>query len=166
MLCGIGIDDVGLWQCEEWQVVCCELAELWLLLYVGGLCKEWCHEGEVYAESACEVDEVLPLCGEGQQLLYKVGFVLCCGLSGALFEGEARRVLYAGGLCPEGHFGGHAAAAFFLLEYVCCVGHVVGGKVKGKGVLGMGMGLMGDIGLDGHIRHNGHNRHIRHNIRR
>ena len=77
---------------------------------------------------------MLPLGGAGQQLLYEAGFVLCCGLSGALFEGEARRVLYAGGLCPEGHFGGHAAAAFFLLENVRCVGHVVGCKVKGKAV--------------------------------
>ena len=44
VLCGVGIDDVGLWQCEQRQVVCCELAELWLLLYVGGLCKVWRHE--------------------------------------------------------------------------------------------------------------------------
>ena len=63
-----------------------------------------------------------------------------------------------------------------MLEYVCCVGYVVGCKVKGQaveweggdGVVGHGgiLGLVGILG-DGHIRHNRHirlNRHIRHNI--
>ena len=99
---------------------------------------------------------MLPLGGVGQQLLYKAGFVLCCGLSGALLEGESGWVLYAGGLCPEWHFVGHAAAAFFLLEYVCCVGHVVGGKVKGQAVEWEGgdgvVGHGGDIRLGGWIR--------------
>ena len=99
---------------------------------------------------------MLPLGGVWQQLLYKAGFVLCCGLSGALLEGEAGWVLYAGGLCPEWHFVGHAAAAFFLLEYVCCVGYVVGCKVKGQAVEWEGgdgvVGHGGNIRLGGDIR--------------
>ena len=43
-----------------------------------------------------------------------------------------------------------------MLEYVCCVGHVVGGKVKGQAVEWEGgdgvVGHGGDIRLGGWIR--------------